>query len=157
MAGLVIQLPRPASPRPIHCARQTSYLTPEGSGDHTADVDGSAFTRGRWHSGGMGTVIDLIATIITVLGLLAALGYGGYLLLLSSQAAKRPGANQLATDMRKRLPAAGGLALGAIVALLLTGGGVPLDVIGLLVGGGVGLASVSQLQNARRRLASPPM
>jgi hypothetical protein len=114
-------------------------------------------THRGWHSGGMGTVIDLIATIITVLGLLAALGYGGYLLLLSSQAAKRPGANQLATDMRKRLPAAGGLALGAIVALLLTGGGVPLDVIGLLLGGGVGLASVSQLQSARRHLASPPM
>jgi hypothetical protein len=114
-------------------------------------------THREWHSGDMGTVIDLIATIITVLGLLAALGYGGYLLLLSSQAAKRPGANQLATDMRKKLPAAAGLTLGAIVALLLTNGGVPLDVIGLLVGGGVGLVSVNQLQNARRRLASPPM
>jgi hypothetical protein len=29
-----------------HCiARQTSYLTPEGAGDHTADVDGDAFTQ----------------------------------------------------------------------------------------------------------------
>lgn len=105
----------------------------------------------------MGTVIDLIATIVTVLGLLAALGYGGYLLMLSSVASKRPGAAHLATDARKKVPAAGGLTLGAIVALLLTGGGVPLDVIGLLVGGGVGLASVNQLQAARRRLASPPM
>ncbi len=110
-----------------------------------------------WHSGGMGTVIDLIATIITVLGLLAALGYGGYLLMLSSVAKNRPGAAHLAADARKKVPAAGGLALGAIVALLLTGGGVPLDVIGLLLGGGIGLASVNQLQAARRRLASPPL
>jgi len=102
----------------------------------------------------MGTVIDLIATIITVLGLLASLGYGGYLLMLSSVASKRPGAAHLAADARGRIPAAGGLALGALVALLLTGGGVPLDVIGLLVGGGVGLVAVNQFQGARKRLAS---
>ena len=48
----------------------------------------------------MGTVIDLIATIITVLGLLAAVGYGGYLLMLSSVASKRPGAAHLAADAR---------------------------------------------------------
>ena len=102
----------------------------------------------------MGTVIDLIATIITVLGLLASLGYGGYLLMLSSVASKRPGAAHLAADARSRIPAAGGLALGALVALLLTGGGVPLDVIGLLVGGGVGLVAVNQFQGARKRLAS---
>jgi hypothetical protein len=102
----------------------------------------------------MGTVIDLIATIITVLGLLASLGYGGYLLMLSSVASKRPGAGHLAADARRRIPAAGGLALGALVALLLTGGGVPLDVIGLLVGGGVGLVAVNQFQGARKRLAS---
>jgi hypothetical protein len=104
----------------------------------------------------MGTVIDLIATIIAVLGLLGALGYGGYLLMLQSVAKKRPGASHLAADARKRLPAAGGLVLGALVAWLMTGGGVPLDVIGLLLGGGVGLVSVNQLQAARRRLANPP-
>jgi hypothetical protein len=104
----------------------------------------------------MGTVIDLIATIVTVLSLLAAVGYGGYLLMISSVASKRPGASHLATDARKRLPAAGGLVLGALVALLLTGGGVAADVIGLLVGGGVGLVATNQLQGARRRLASPP-
>lgn len=104
----------------------------------------------------MGTVIDLIATIVTVLGLLAALGYGGYLLMVSSVAAKRPGASHLAAYARGRVPAAGGLALGALVALLLTGGGVPLDVIGLLIGGGAGLVAVNQLQGARKRLASPP-
>ena len=104
----------------------------------------------------MGTVIDLIATIVTVLSLLAAVGYGGYLLMISSVASKRPGAMHLATDARKRLPAAGGLALGALVALLLTGGGIPLDVLGLLVGGGVGLVATNQLQGARKRLAAPP-
>ncbi|HEY2191623.1 MAG TPA: hypothetical protein VGH76_04865 [Actinomycetospora sp.] len=104
----------------------------------------------------MGTVIDLIATIVAVLGLLGALGYGGYLLMLQSVAKKRPGASHLAGDARKRLPAAGGLTLGALVALLFTGGGLAPDVIGLLLGGGIGLVSVNQLQAARRRLANPP-
>jgi hypothetical protein len=105
----------------------------------------------------MGTVIDVLATIVTVVSLLAALGYGGYLLMISSVASKRPGATHLATDARKRLPAAGGLALGALVALLLArGDSAVMDVIGLLVGGGVGLAAVSQLQGARKRLAAPP-
>jgi hypothetical protein len=103
----------------------------------------------------VGTVIDLIATIVAILGLLGAVGYGGYLLMLQSVATKRPGASHLAADARKRLPAAGGLVLGALVAWLLTSGGVPLDVIGLLVGGGIGLVSVNQLQAARRRLANP--
>ncbi len=104
----------------------------------------------------MGTVIDLIATIVAVLGLLGALGYGGYLLMLQSVAQKRPGTSHLAADARKRLPAAGGLVLGALVAWLLTSGGIPLDVVGLLLGGGIGLVSVNQLQAARRRLANPP-
>lgn len=104
----------------------------------------------------MGTVIDLIATIVAVLGLLGALGYGGYLLMLQSVATKRPGASHLAGDARKRLPAAGGLTLGALVALLFTSGGLAPDVIGLLLGGGIGLVSVNQLQAARRRLANPP-
>ncbi|MEJ2888180.1 hypothetical protein [Actinomycetospora aeridis] len=105
----------------------------------------------------MGTVIDLIATIVTVLSLLAAVGYGGYLFMISSVASKRPGASHLATDARKRLPAAGGLALGALVALLLVlGDSTAMDVVGLLVGGGVGLAATSQLQSARKRLAAPP-
>ncbi|NMO93827.1 hypothetical protein [Actinomycetospora sp. TBRC 11914] len=104
----------------------------------------------------MGTVIDLIATIVAVLGLLGALGYGGYLLMLQSVAKKRPGADHLAADARKRLPAAGGLTLGALVALLFTSGGLAPDVIGLLLGGGIGLVSVNQLQAARKRLANPP-
>jgi hypothetical protein len=104
----------------------------------------------------MGTVIGLIATIIAILGLLGALGYGGYLLMLQSVAQKRPGASHLAVDARKRLPAAGGLVLGALVAWLLTSSdGIPLDVLGLLLGGGIGLFSVNQLQAARRRLANP--
>ena len=104
----------------------------------------------------MGTVVDLVATLVAVLGLLATLGYGGYLMMLNSVAAKRPGAGHLAADARKRVPAAGGLALAALVALLLTGAdSVPVDVLALLVGGGVGLAATNQLQAARRRLANP--
>ena len=103
----------------------------------------------------MGTVFDLIATIVTVLGLLAGLGYGGYLFMLNSVASKRPGAGHLAADARKKLPAAGGLTLVALVALLLTNGGIVPDVLALLIGGGAGLAAVNGLQGARRRLANP--
>ncbi len=103
----------------------------------------------------MGPLIDLLATIVTVLGLLAALGYGGYLFMVSSVAAKRPGAAHVARDARKRVPAAAGLAAVALVAMLLTGGGPPLEVIGLLVGGGAGLMSLHRLQRERRRLADP--
>lgn len=104
----------------------------------------------------METVIGLIAAIVAIMGLLGALGYGGYLLMLQSVAKKRPGASHLAGDARRRLPAAGGLTLGALVALLFTSGGITPDVIGLLLGGGIGLVSVNQLQAARRRLANPP-
>jgi hypothetical protein len=100
-------------------------------------------------------VIGLVAAIVAILGVLAALGYGGYLLMLRSVAGKRPGADHLATDARKRLPAAGGLTLLALVGLLFTQGGVAPDLIGLILGGGAGLVSVNQLQAARRRLASP--
>ena len=75
----------------------------------------------------MGTVIDLVATIVAIVGLLAAVGYGGYLFMLQSVAGKRPGASHLAADARGRLPLAGGLVLVTLVGLLLTGGGVPLD------------------------------
>jgi hypothetical protein len=104
----------------------------------------------------MEMVIGLVAAIVAILGLLGALGYGGYLLMLQSVAKKRPGASHLAADARRHLPAAGGLTLGALVALLFTSGGLAPDVIGLLLGGGVGLVSVNQLQAARRRLANPP-
>jgi hypothetical protein len=65
------------------------------------------------------------------------------------------GAGHLAADARKKLPAAGGLTLVALVALLLTNGGIVPDVLALLIGGGAGLAAVNGLQGARRRLANP--
>lgn len=105
----------------------------------------------------MGTVIDLLATIVAILGLLAAVGYGGYLFMLQSVAAKRPGASHLASDARGRLPAAGGLVLVTLVGLLLTSAdNIPVDVLALLVGGGAGFAATQQWQAARRRLSSPP-
>ena len=105
----------------------------------------------------MGTVVDLVATLVAVLGLLASLGHLGYLGLVSSVAGRRPGAADYARAERRRLPAAGGLALGALVALLLTGAdAVAVDVLALLLGGGIGVVSATRLAAARRRLASPP-
>lgn len=104
----------------------------------------------------MEAVFGLVATLVALIGLLAALGYGGYLLMLRNVAQKRPGASHLAVDARRRLPAAGGLAVGTLIGLLLTNGGFTPDLLGLLLGGGLGLVSAGQLQAARRRLANPP-
>lgn len=102
----------------------------------------------------MEMVIGLLASIVAILGVLAAVGYGGYLFMLQSVAAKRPGAAHLAADARGRLPAAGGLTLVTLVGLLFTSGGIAPDVIGLLLAGGAGFAATTQWQAARRRLAT---
>lgn len=105
----------------------------------------------------MGTVVDLVATIVAALGLLAALGHLGYVGLVSGVAGRRPGAADYARSERARLPGAGGLAVAALVALLLTGAdSVGIDVVALLLGGGTGLVSAAKFQSARRRLANPP-
>ena len=105
----------------------------------------------------MGIVIGLLASIVAILGVLAAVGYGGYLFMLQSVAAKRPGATHLASDARGKLPVAGGLTLVTLVGLLITSGdSVAADVVGLLLAGGAGFAATSRWQEARRRLASPP-
>ena len=52
-------------------ARQTSYLTPEGTGDHTADVDGDAFTQ-RTTSRPFVSGVEVLAPLSD--GAVAALG-----------------------------------------------------------------------------------
>jgi lysophospholipase L1-like esterase len=58
-------------PTEHYVARQTSYLTPEGAGDHTADVDGAAFTQ-RTTSRPFVSGIEVLAPLST--GAVVALG-----------------------------------------------------------------------------------
>ncbi|ASU80061.1 hypothetical protein CDG81_19360 [Actinopolyspora erythraea] len=97
----------------------------------------------------MGTIIDVIAFVITLVALLAAVGHAGYLALLSSTARKRPGGEPAARFARRRAPVAGtALGLG-LLAVLLSLGGVGTDVFAILLGGGVGMGSMKALRSTQ--------
>lgn len=98
----------------------------------------------------MGAVIGIVAAVVALVGLLVAVGHVGYLALLRNAAGKR-GASGFATlnYVDSRWKAAGGVALVALLGLLLTSGGVLPDVLGLLIGGGAGLAAKKALDGTR--------
>lgn len=99
-------------------------------------------------------MINLIATLIALAGLLAALGNGAYLLMLDNVAKKRPGGEMTRGYVKRQLPLAGGATAGAVFALLLTSGGVPSDILATLVGAGVGALALNQLGGVRKKYGS---
>lgn len=99
-------------------------------------------------------VINAIAVIIALAGLLAALAHGGYLLMLGSAAGKRAGGAPVTQYVRGRLPTAGVTAGVALLALLLTAGGVPLDLLAIVAGAGSGAVAYQALQTTRDRYRS---
>jgi hypothetical protein len=99
----------------------------------------------------MGTVIGVVAFLIALLGLAATLANIGYLAMLSSAASKRAGGEPIAQYVRGRWPLAGGLAVAALVGLLLTGGSVVPDIFGLIIGAGSGAVAYQALQSTRQR------
>ncbi len=105
---------------------------------------------GRGTLDAVGTVVGIVAFVVALVGLLAALGHVGYLAMLRS-AARTRGAAGGATEhyVSGRWARAGGTAGVAALGLLLTSGGLPLDVLGLLVGGGAGLAAQRALGETR--------
>ncbi|MGA8115733.1 MAG: hypothetical protein WCA46_18895 [Actinocatenispora sp.] len=99
----------------------------------------------------MGFIINLIATVVALVGLLVALGHDGYLLVLGSAAKKRVGGEPVSRFVRGRAPIAVLVTIGALIGLAFTGGGAFSDIIGLLIGGGSGLAAATALQKTRQR------
>lgn len=102
----------------------------------------------------MGAVVNVVAVLVALVGLLAALAHDGYLVMVSSAAAKRAGGQPVATWVRGRWPLAGGITLAAIVGLLLTRGGLGPDILGILLGAGSGVAANAALQTTRQRFRS---
>lgn len=99
----------------------------------------------------MGTAVGIVAFLIALAGVLAALGHVGYLAMLRSAARSRGAAGgATAQYVEQRWRAAGGTAGLAVLGLLLTApASVPVDLLGLLVGGGAGLAATRALGETR--------
>jgi hypothetical protein len=104
----------------------------------------------------MGAVIGLVAAVIALVGVLAALGHVGYLYLLNKAARQRGPAGGATLDyVNGRWKVAGGTVLVALVGLLLTSGGVAPDLLGLLLGGGAGIAAKRALDSTRKQFPNP--
>jgi hypothetical protein len=100
----------------------------------------------------MGTVFGIVATVIALVGLLVALGHVGYLAMLNNAAKKRGLAGATTTEyVNGRWKVAGGTAAVAALGLLLTNGGPVPDVLGLVLGGGAGIAAKQALDTTRSR------
>ena len=103
----------------------------------------------------MGAVLEVVALVVTLVGLLVTLGNAGYLAMLSSAAKRRGLSGEATMDyVRGQRALAGGLAVVALLGLLLTAGGPVADVFGLLLGGGSGLAGYRALSSTRERFRS---
>ncbi|WP_297661260.1 hypothetical protein [Pseudonocardia sp.] len=101
----------------------------------------------------MGTVFGIVAAVVALVGLLAALGHVGYLAMLNNAARKRGLSGTATSDyVSGRWKVAGGTALVALIGLLLTNANsVPVDVVGLLLGGGAGIAAKQALDSTREQ------
>lgn len=99
-------------------------------------------------------MLHAIALIIALAGLLASLAHGGYLLMLGSAAAKRAGGEPVSQYVRGRVPVAGITVGVALLALLLTSGGWPADLLAIIAGAGSGVVGYQALQQTRQRYRS---
>lgn len=98
--------------------------------------------------------MNFIAVILALAALVTSLGNAGYLGLLGSAAAKRPGGGEISAYVRGRLPLVAGTTVGALLALLFAQGGTFLDILAALLALGSGAVAVRALQETRVRFAS---
>ncbi|MGH3533438.1 MAG: hypothetical protein ACRDQG_01815 [Pseudonocardiaceae bacterium] len=99
-------------------------------------------------------VLNLIAVLAALAGLLAAVAHGGYLAMLGAAANRRSGGEPVNQYIRSRVPAAA-VTLGvALLALLLAAGGPAADILAILAGAGSGIVGYQALQGTRTRYRS---
>ncbi|HEX3260933.1 MAG TPA: hypothetical protein VHS35_20620 [Pseudonocardia sp.] len=105
----------------------------------------------------MESVVGIVAFVIALAGLLAALGHVGYLAMLNNAARKR-GVSGGATSeyVSGRWKVAGGTAAVALLGLLLTTGGLTPDILGIILGGGAGIAAKQSLDSTRKQFRGIP-
>ena len=100
----------------------------------------------------MGDLIGIVAFVVALVGLLAALGHVGYLAMLNNAARKRGVSGGATADyVSGRWKVAGGTVGVALIGLLFTNGGVGPDIIGLILGGGAGIAAQQSLGTTRKQ------
>ncbi|MEJ3656153.1 hypothetical protein WEH80_24620 [Actinomycetes bacterium KLBMP 9759] len=102
-------------------------------------------------------VFGIVAGVVALVGLLVALGHVGYLTMLNNAARRRGISGAATTDYVKgRWAVAGGTAAVAAVGMLLTAGSGFPDVLGLVLGGGAGVAAKMALDSTRSHFRSEP-
>ncbi|MDT7711382.1 MAG: hypothetical protein QOG46_71 [Pseudonocardiales bacterium] len=99
-------------------------------------------------------VLNVIAVLAALAGLLAAVAHGGYLAMLGSAANRRAGGDPISQYVRGRVPVAGVTLAVALLALLLSTGGTGADILAILAGAGSGVISYQALQTSRTRYRS---
>ncbi|MCP2261581.1 hypothetical protein LX15_005307 [Streptoalloteichus tenebrarius] len=97
-------------------------------------------------------MLDFLATVVAVLGLLAAVANAGYLAMLGSAAKRRAGGEPVARFVRGRWPVAVVTTVVTLFALALTSGGGFADVLAIVAGVGGGVGAAKALEGTRKRL-----
>ncbi|MGH3686617.1 MAG: hypothetical protein ACRDRU_16880 [Pseudonocardiaceae bacterium] len=100
-------------------------------------------------------MLNVIAVLVALAGLLAAAAHGGYLAMLGSAANRRAGGAPVGQYVRSRVPVAGVTIGVALLALLLTtSSNTAVDILAMVAGAGSGVVGYQALQSTRTRYRS---